>query len=249
MPPRMIVAPANGPPAYYPRAYLPLVPNPDLAYAPPDTTDILTAPSRDILARQTQRLAPRGRSWNTDEAAAPFGSKNQHGVWSLVGDGLAVFYGFLTRVVSAAFPGLADEDALAQWEFELGIPDGCGTGLAVNLASRRRVVQSARVPASGFTRSDIVDVGLRLATTLRVDERHGFQLGLAQCGGTMCGGDATLPFTFLVNAPGSIFWMECGATGLGQVPLGQYSSNDFFCLIDRLKHAHTQYYAVPSSAV
>ena len=223
----------------WPLAYPPLPEDSALSYAPPSLDDALTAPEADTLARQVQRLAPRGRAWNTDEAAAPWGSKVQHGIWGLIGAALAQLYAVLTRIQRAAFPGLADVEAIADWEDQHGLPESCA-GLAETLPARRKAVQAARLAVEGATRNDMLLLLRRAgaAPEVTITERRGFECGWSGCGEAGLE-PQEMNHTFVVQGPATLTWLECGATPLPYA-LGALEADVPLCALERAKHSHTK---------
>lgn len=233
------VQPAGGLRYRHPLAYPPLPPGDAGAYAPPDTDDVLTAPAVEFLAPQVARLAPRGRAWNTDEAAAPFGSRVQHGVWRLIAAGLVEVYVALTRALRSAFPGRADAAAILQWESEVGLPDACA-GSTDDLAARRRAVQAARTATDGASRHDMLRLALRAGATatIEISESRGFNCSSSPCGAApLAGPDAT--HQFYVSGLTERAWLTCGGNTLA-VPLGQSFTGAAECAIRRAAHSHTR---------
>lgn len=238
---------ASGAVTIWPSAYPALPADAGAAYAPPDTDDVLTAPTPDFLGQQVQKLAPRGRAWNTDETAAPWGSKVQHGVWMLIGHALSDLYAALTRALRAAFPGRADVEAIIDWEADLGLPDPC-SGTPEGLSQRRQAVQGARLAVEGASRHDMLRLLARTGAPpeVTITERRGLECGwngLGEAG--LCEPEAV--HSFYLSGPSRVIWLEAGASPLPG-PLGALEIDISLCAINRAKHAHTQAIFEPSEA-
>lgn len=238
---------ATGDAYVWPPAYPPLPASAGASYAPPDTDDLLTAPDADFLGRQVQKLAPRGRAWNTDETAAPWGSKIQHGVWLLIGHALADLYAVLTRSLRSAFPGRADVEAIADWENDLGLPDPCA-GIPDGLSQRRQAVQAARLAVEGASRHDMLRLLQRTGASpdVTITERRGLECGWSGLGEAgLCEPEAV--HSFYIAGPSRVIWLEAGASPL-PAPLGSLEIDISLCAIDRARHSHTKAIFEPSEA-
>lgn len=230
---------ANGTRYRWPVAYPPLPATVNAAYAPPNTDDLLTAPDFDLLARQVHKLAPRGRAWNTDETAAAWGTKVQHGIWRIAGEALAGFYAVCTRVYRAAFPGFAEPDALTDWESQLGLPDPCAA-TPDGLNERRAAVQAARLSVEGASRHDMLRLLARSGTPpeVTITERRGLECGWSGLGEAgIESPDAA--HEFYVSGPATVIWQELGATPL-PYPLGALEADVSLCALERARHSHTK---------
>lgn len=230
---------ANGAVIVWPPAYPPLPDGWLPSYAPPSIDDALTTPDREMLGRQVQKLAPRGRAWNTDEAAAPWGSKVQHAIWRLIGEALVTLYGTLTRVQRSAFPGLSGAEAIADWEDQHGLPDPCA-GAGDSLSARRAAVQAARLSTEGASRHDMLRLLARAGASpvVTIVERRGLECGWNGLGEA---GLETPSATheFYVRGPATEIWLEAGGSPL-PYPLGALETDVPLCALERAKHSHTR---------
>lgn len=207
--------------------------------APPGVADRLTAPGMDDLAPQVQRLAPRGPAWNTDETAAPFGARVQHGVWRLIAAALTQVYATLTRSSLSAFPSNCDEDALVEWEQELGEPSPC-LGLAPSLAQRRRAVRGALLHLEGANRVEFIKIARRIGYEIEVSEAEASEFGWNGFGESGFG-HPDLPFYFFISIGGELLtWIEFNAVGFGEDGFGSFTVDDLLCIINRARHSHTR---------
>lgn len=237
--PQVYIQTSDGLRTRWPVAYPALPPDDDGTYTAVAPVDMLTNPDTDTLAQQVARLAPRGRAWNTDEAATTWGTRVQHGVWRLIAAGLVSVYLALTRVKNAAFPGQTDIAALEDWEAQHGLPDPCGD-LSDQPAQRRRAVQAARILMDGFSRHDMLRLLIRAGapSTVTVTERRGFECGWSECGAAGLEG-ADSNHKFYITGQQIITWLECGGNSISSVPLGALGNSNMLCVINRAKHAHT----------
>lgn len=218
-------------------AYPPAGPLTDSGYSAPAVDDVLRAPTADFLARQVRLLAPRGRAWNSDEAAAPWRSKTQHSVWLLIGHGLAELYTSITAALDAAFPGKAGEAALGDWEFQHGLPDACAAS-DDSLLARRRAVQAARLAQGGLSRIDALRLLMQAgAPDAVVTEQRGFECGWDECGLDDLG-SANCTHEIYVSGVTTERWLDCGNETLDQ-PLGTLEINAATCALERARHSHT----------
>lgn len=236
--PQVYIQTADGQRTRWPPEYPPLPPDSDGSYSAAVPVDLLTNPATDVLAQQVARLAPRGRAWNTDEAATTWGARVQHGVWRLIAAGLVSVYLALTRVKNAAFPGQTDLAALEDWEAQHGLPDPCGD-LTDQPAQRRRAVQAARILTDGFSRHDMLRVLIRAGAppSVTLTERRGFECGWSECNAAGLEG-AEANHKFYIKGQQIVTWLEAGGNSLAS-PLGALGNGNLACVVASAKHSHT----------
>lgn len=153
-----------------------------LPAAPPSVFDLEAQPSADDLLPQILALTPRGAAWGTDEAGDGRGaSPVQRSFWRAIAAWAADHLGLDWLAATQTFPS-AITYTLADWERELGLPDGCSTapqGIEARVATVRAKFQAQ----GGQSPAYFVCLAASLGYTVTVEEPTQFFCDDSECVG------------------------------------------------------------------
>lgn len=215
-----------------------------LGETPPRATDRLSSPTAAELLPSFLALLPRGRAWQTDEWEQPVGSTVMHRFWRGVAAAFGDFYRAANVLVLGSTIVTADQQTLADWEDDLGLPDPC-VDPGATVAARRRLARLRLLPG-GASPGFFTCLASRYGVTVTIkDKIRPFECGRSQCGGEDgCANDPDAWYVYCeVTAPDMYF--EAGAGECGRTPLGQRAKrSDLECLFNKMKPAHTTVYFI-----
>jgi len=233
--------------------------------SPPFFSDVLTAPTGDVLLPTIIAQTPRGAAWRTDEQQDADDNSFQHRFWRAVADPIAALYAkawklaFASTACTISGPEDPLNDSLEDWEPEWGLPDPCTAAITFsvaqrNLMLRQKVVGAEIVQWGGQSARYYVCLARTRGYTIFVNEYRPLRCGQGRCGRTQIGGPINEVVWQVFVATPTIKYFHCGdpATGMcGRDPLGSLGRlPDLECELNTWKPAHTvirfRYIFVPS---
>jgi uncharacterized protein YmfQ (DUF2313 family) len=214
---------------------------------PTPFSDALSAPTGAELLPSIIAQTPRGAAWRTDEVADAGHESYQHRFWRAVADPLADLYAKLWKLALASTgctlsgPEDAENDALADWEREFGLPEPCLAGVTLSVAQRKKILREKIASQGGQSIAYFVCLARRLGYEVTIRETRLFRCGEGRCGKHPIGGPANeVIWRVYVTSP-SVGWFRLGVGRVGRDPLGSFGRRrDLECLFNQWKPAHTQ---------
>lgn len=138
-------------------------------------------------------------------------------------------------VYSAIFPDSGE--GLADWEYELGLPDPCLIGQAQTVGQRVQAVVSKVQGRAGQSKPFFIALAKSLGYDITITTFRPARAGFARAGDPLNGGDWN--FTWRVNAPAiTINPARAGASGAGD-PLTAWGNRALECRLGQLKPAES----------
>jgi uncharacterized protein YmfQ (DUF2313 family) len=206
---------------------------------PPSAADRLSAPAADDLLPAILADHPRGRAWQSDGWEQPLGTTVMHRFWRAVAGEIAEIYRAAAGVALDSTVVTASDEAVAEWEMELGLPEPCFDPTQ-DLASRRLMARLKRIPG-GASAAFFVCLAGRYGIAISIDDDfRPWECGRSGCGGPYGLQDDPHLWRVTLEQPGTTLWFEAGHGEAGRTPLGSAPRRaDLECLFRRLKPAHT----------
>ncbi|WP_276819361.1 YmfQ family protein [Mailhella massiliensis] len=183
----------------------------------------------DDYAAMLARLLPQGMIWR------PFPGSNFFRLLSAFGAELARLEADAARLVREVTPAQADE-ALEDWEEELGLPDECS--LASSDTERRRQIVLFRLQRNGLMNEEYFR---QLALSMGYDRAEVYTVRPFRADVSLCGHavwDACFHHVFFITLP-SVFGTPLRMGDRINRRLRIWGILDFECLVRQVKPAHT----------
>jgi uncharacterized protein YmfQ (DUF2313 family) len=210
-------------------------------------SDALTEPSGDALLPSIIAQTPRGAAWRTDEVSDGHHDSYQHRFWRAVAEPIADFYhkawklALASTAATLSGPEDAENDALADWEREFGLPEPCTSGTSFTVAQRKLILREKVASKGGQSKAYFICLAQRLGYTVTIHENTVARCGQGRCGRDRAGAPANeVIWRVYVTSP-SVTWARAGAARAGRDPQGSFGRRkDLECLFNKWKPAHTQ---------
>lgn len=221
---------------------------------PSDTTpfsDPLSAPTETTLLPSVLAQTPRGPAWRTDEVADADHNSMQHRFWTVIGAALAPLYAKAWKLALASTactlsgPEDPDNDALADWENEFGLPEPCVAGRPQTVDQRKFSLRMKIADLGGQSIGYFMCLAAFYGYTVKIHETRVLRCGFGRLGGPawVGGGANEVVWTVRVATPALNFFRvgQAGGGRCGFDPLLSFArAYELECLINTWKPAHTQ---------
>lgn len=169
----------------------------------------------EAFAAALQRLLPTGELMQRLRADFTW-----QGFLLALGDGLARLHNRIAQLQDDCDPRSAVE-MLPEWEQATGLPDGCITARDATTQERRSAVVGRLTAVGGASAAYFEERAAEFGYTVTVEEtaQHQWRLNIIESTG--------------------VTLFRAGASVAGD-PLGSFGNEQFECLMNRLKPAHTE---------
>ncbi|MCI0351936.1 MAG: hypothetical protein L0Z53_21150, partial [Acidobacteriales bacterium] len=156
-------------------------------------SDLLSAPSGDILLPSIISQTPRGAAWRTDEQNDSSHLSFQHRFWRAVADPVADLYAKAWKLaLSSTALTIQDDlgnDALGDWEVDHGLPNACLKGENLTrdrrkLLLRQHISGEPIVAHGGQSIQYFICIALELGYAITIGEFTPLRCGQGRCGHT-----------------------------------------------------------------
>lgn len=151
-----------------------------LGSSPPSVVDRQSYPTADDVLPAVLALTPRGAAWGTDEAGDGSGaSPVMLGLWRALAAYVADVSARDFDTAVQAFPSAATI-SLADWEGELGLPDGCSAA-ETSIAARLRAVRARFGALGGSSPGYMICLAASLGYDITVEEPTQALCDVSEC--------------------------------------------------------------------